>query len=186
MTKLEKAEKIIEKTGVTYDEAKEALEACGEDMLDAIVYLENQGKVKGPAQQVYTTKTEDSSKEFQQAAKAYEAAEEEKLGNIFLRLLKWCGQLIKKGCENFFIIKRHGEEIISAPVIVLVLLLLFAFWVIVPILIVGLFFGYSYSFRGEITKAVDLNTAFDKAAEAAESVKKEFHEESKKESRPEK
>lgn len=68
----------------------------------------------------------------------------------------------------------------------LVLLLLFAFWVIVPILIVGLFFGYSYSFRGEITKAVDLNTAFDKAAEAAESVKKEFHEESKKESRPEK
>lgn len=88
MTKLEKAEKIIEKTGVTYDEAKEALEACGEDMLDAIVYLENQGKVKGPAQQVYTTKTEDSSKEFQQAAKAYEAAEEEKLGNIFLRLLQ--------------------------------------------------------------------------------------------------
>ena len=48
MNQLERVEKIREKTGVTYEEAKEALEAAGGDVLDAIVYLENQGKIKRP------------------------------------------------------------------------------------------------------------------------------------------
>ena len=48
MDKFEKIEKIIEKTGVTYAEAKKALEESGEDMLDAIVLLESQGKIKNP------------------------------------------------------------------------------------------------------------------------------------------
>ena len=48
MELLEKVEKIREKTGVSYEEAKAALEACGEDVLDALVYLENQGKIKKP------------------------------------------------------------------------------------------------------------------------------------------
>ena len=55
MELLEKVEKIREKTGVSYEEAKAALEACGEDVLDALVYLENQGKIKKPDVSVYTT-----------------------------------------------------------------------------------------------------------------------------------
>lgn len=175
MTKLEKVEKIIEKTGVTYEEAKDALENAGEDILDAIVLLESQGKVKGPAQSAYSTKAEETSEEFQQATRAYEsAAEKETFGNVVVRILKWCGRLIKKGCENFFVVRRHGEEVINVPVIVLILLIFFAFWITIPLLIVGLFFGYSYSFSGNITKAVDINKACDKASEAAEAVKKEF------------
>lgn len=187
MTKLEKVEKIIEKTGVTYEEAKAALESAGEDILDAVVLLEQQGKVKGPSRALYTTKAEDSSEAFQEAAKNYDG-EDEKFGNILVRFLKWCGQLVKKGCENFFIIKKHDEEIINAPVIVLVLFLIFAFWVTIPVLIVGMFFGYRYSFSGGITKSVDVNKACDMAADAAESVKQEFTKgarDSKKSGRPE-
>ena len=40
MDQLEKVEKIREKTGVSYEDAKSALEACNYDLLDAIVYLE--------------------------------------------------------------------------------------------------------------------------------------------------
>ncbi len=180
MTKLEKVEKIIEKTGVSYEDAKAALEACDEDILDAIVMLENQGKIKGPRQKSYTTKQEDTSQELQQASKVYEKQEKKEFGGFVVRFLKWCGQLIKKGCENFFIVKRHGEEVINAPVIILILLLFFAFWIMVPLLIIGLFCGFSYSFRGTITKAVDLNTACDKASEAAQNVKREFSENPKK------
>ena len=54
MELLEKVEKIREKTGVSYEEAKAALEACGEDVLDALVYQENQGKIKKPDVSVYT------------------------------------------------------------------------------------------------------------------------------------
>ena len=36
MERLEKVEKIREKTGVSYEEAKNALEACEYDVLDAL------------------------------------------------------------------------------------------------------------------------------------------------------
>ena len=175
MNQLERVEKIREKTGVTYEEAKEALEAAGGDVLDAIVYLENQGKIKRPEKQVYTSKPEqDTSMELIEAAKTYETEDHESFGDIVKKFLKWCGRMIKKGCENFFIVAKHNEEIMSVPVIVLALLLLFAFWIVLPLLVVGLFCGFRYSFRGNITKSVDVNKACDKAAEACESMKKEF------------
>jgi hypothetical protein len=48
MTDLEKAEKLREKTGVSYTEAKEALDNSDGSLLDALVYLEKQGKVETP------------------------------------------------------------------------------------------------------------------------------------------
>ena len=38
MDNLEKVEKLREKTGVSYEEVKEALEANNYDVLDAIIY----------------------------------------------------------------------------------------------------------------------------------------------------
>ena len=176
MDTIEKAEKIREKTGVTYEEAKDALEAAGGDMLDALVYLERKGKVKEPEVSVYTTKNEDTenSDAFQEAAKSYEKAEKETFSDQVKKFVKWCGGLVKKGCENFFIISKGNEELATLPVLVMVLLLLFAFWLMVPLLIVGLFFGFQYRFKGAITQAVDVNTACEKAAEAAETIKQEF------------
>ena len=46
MDKLEKVEKLRAKTGVSYEDAKNALEACDYDLLDAIIYLEKLDKVK--------------------------------------------------------------------------------------------------------------------------------------------
>lgn len=181
MDQLEKVEKIREKTGVTYEEAKEALDLSNGDVLDAIVYLESSGKIKGPKEKVYSTKAESSSEELKEAAKTYHAADEEHFGDIIKRFLKWCGNLIKKGCENFFIVSRHNEEIMTVPVIVLALILLLMFWCIFPLMIVGLFFGFKYSFRGAIAKAVDVNKACDMAADACESMKQEFKQEFKKE-----
>lgn len=171
MELLEKVEKIREKTGVSYEDAKAALEEAGGDILDAIVLLENQGKIKGPAQQTYSTKPEDSCRDIQEAARVYEKRPKD---GTMKKFVQWCGMMIRKGCENFFIVSKGHEEIITVPVLLLVVLLLFAFWIIVPLLVVGLFFGFRYAFKGEITRAVDVNMACDKAAEAAENVKQEF------------
>ena len=171
---LEKVEKIREKTGVSYEEAKNALEASGGDILDAIVLLENQGKISKPEVQVYTTGRQDSSEEFKEAAEECKKNSEKKHNSVIKSFFAWCSKMIKKGCENFFIISKDGEHMGTIPVLALVLLLICAFWVVVPLLIVGLFFGFRYSFKGEITKAVDVNTACEKAAEACESVKNEF------------
>ena len=53
MDNLEKVEKLREKTGVSYEEAKAALEATNYDVLDAIIYLEKNGKVKGLVRQIH-------------------------------------------------------------------------------------------------------------------------------------
>ncbi len=172
MELLEKVEKIREKTGVTYEEAKKALEECGEDMLDALVYLEKQGKTKSAETATYTTKAE-FSEEVKKAAKKYEDSTKETFGDHVKKFLRWCGELIRKGCENFFIVSKNDEEVISMPVLVLVLLL-FAFAIVLPLLVVGLFCGFRYSFKGNITKAVDVNTACEKASEAVDTIKQEF------------
>ncbi|MGF6375814.1 hypothetical protein M2140_000884 [Clostridiales Family XIII bacterium PM5-7] len=173
MDQLEKVEKIREKTGVTYEAAKEALDATDGDVLDAIVYLEANGKIKEPEVKVYSTKEDTASEEVKEAAKQYQTQQED-FGGLVRRFLKWCGSIIKKGCENFFIVSRYNEEIMTVPVIVLVLVLLLMFWCIFPLMIVGLFFGFKYSFRGAIAQSVDVNKACDIAADACESMKQEF------------
>ena len=48
MDKLEKVEKLREKTGVSYEDAKNDQEKCDYDLLDAIINLEKMDKVKAP------------------------------------------------------------------------------------------------------------------------------------------
>ena len=73
MDKLEKVEKLREKTGVTYEDAKAALEACDYDMLDAIIYLEKLDKIKKPDVDKYTTESSETytTSEFDKAQEDY-------------------------------------------------------------------------------------------------------------------
>ena len=174
MEQLEKVEKLREKTGVTYEEAKTALEASNWDILDAIVYLESQGKIKSPEMSSYSTKSETSA-EFQKASRDYEDSSSRiTLGEMIDKFFKWCGKVIKKGCDNFFEVRKNGRNIMNMPVIVLVILLCVAFWVTVSLLVIGLVCGFKYSFRGDMAKTIDINSACDRAAETCENIKKDF------------
>ncbi|MDP4159978.1 MAG: ubiquitin, partial [Bacillota bacterium] len=48
MTTLEQVEKLCAMANISYEEAKAALDAANGDLLEAIIYLEKQGKVKAP------------------------------------------------------------------------------------------------------------------------------------------
>lgn len=111
MDQLEKVEKIREKTGVSYEDAKSALEACNYDLLDAIVYLEKLGKIKAPEVGTYTTTPQETSNELAQAQAAYEQSCKKKtFGERMDEFFAWVGDIIKKGCEKNFIIERKGER----------------------------------------------------------------------------
>lgn len=174
MEELEKVEKIREKTGVSYEEAKDALEQNEWNVLDAIVYLENSGKIKNPQTVFYSTKPGESP-EFEKASSSYDKSSERMtVGEMADRFFAWCGKVIRKGCENYFEVRRNGKQILNVPVIVLVILLLAAFWVTVPLLIIGMFFGFKYSFHGEIETVIDINEVCDKAAKTCEDIKNEI------------
>ena len=49
MDRLNLVEKLRTKTGITYEDAKMVLEINNWDILDAILDLERQGKIKGPS-----------------------------------------------------------------------------------------------------------------------------------------
>lgn len=170
MDHFEKVEKLREHANVSYEEAKQALENSNWDMLDAMIFLEQSGKVHGPEQSSYTTQAEKVKIDIdEKECKSSFSDNLRRFGN-------WCLKLIEKGNNNSFCVERDNREIFRVPITLLVVLLVFAFWVVVPLLVVGLFFNMRYQFAGPDVRSVDIdiNRAMDGAAEAAESIKNEF------------
>ncbi|CAB1240628.1 DUF4342 domain-containing protein [Clostridium sp. MT-14] len=84
---LEKIDIIRERTGVNYSEAKEALEVCEGNVVDALIYIE-QNK-KSAKDSLYTTKDE---------------------------FLEWLKDLVKKGNVNRVKIKKGDKVVVDIPV----------------------------------------------------------------------
>ncbi|MFL0195825.1 DUF4342 domain-containing protein [Clostridium sp. WILCCON 0269] len=84
---LEKIDIIRERTGVSYSEAKEALEFCDANVIDALIYIE-QNK-KSYKDNLYTTKDE---------------------------FLEWLKDLVNKGNINRIKIKKEDRVVVDIPV----------------------------------------------------------------------
>ena len=165
MTHYEMTERLAEKMNVSLEEAKAALEACDWEMLDAALKLE---KEHGAAsERAYSTRPEPEEEKSRR-----EQAKERRRG-----VVNGLGDLIRSlfnmGNRNRFEVRKGDEVTLELPVTVLVLLLIFAFWVCIPLLVIGLFAGSRYSFSGAGLGRESVNHAMDKAAEAVEKVKEE-------------
>lgn len=175
MDKLEKVEKLREKTGVSYEDAKRALEASDYDMLDALIFLEKEGKAGAEAAS-YTTKEESTgANDFEQAQQEY-ARDSEKVsaGDVLKKVTDWCVGAVKKCCEIKFEVTRKGKEIIKLPLLVLIIALILAFWITAAALIIGLFCGLKYSLNGLGKVGDSINGMCDKASEACENIKEDI------------
>jgi hypothetical protein len=84
---LEKIDIIRERTGVSYTDAKEALETCSGNVVDALIYIEQNKKTT--MNNIYTTKDE---------------------------FLDWLKDLAKKGNINRIRIKKDEKVIVDVPV----------------------------------------------------------------------
>ena len=165
MTHYEMAEKLSEKMGVSLEKATAALEACDWELLDAALMLEKE--IGQTGQQTWTS-CDTSAEENNPGSEARERRRGvvEGLGGL-LR------DLFNLGNRNRFEVRKGDEVLLEVPVTVLVLLLIFAFWVCIPLLVIGLFAGCRYSFSGAELGRESVNNAMDKAAEAVERVKEE-------------
>lgn len=162
MTQYEMTEKLSEKMGVSMEEAKAALEAADWDMLDAALRLE---QAHGAKQQTYST---------EQAPRVEEKIENEANWKTMLKKIGGgIAKLIACGNRNRLEVRRKDKLVLELPVTALVILLVLAFWVSLPLLVIGLFTGFRYSFNGPELGKEAVNSAMDKAAAAAEKVKAE-------------
>ena len=172
MNEFEKVEKLREKANVTYEEARDALNQANGDLLDAMVILEQQGKVKSPEQTIYTT-TQDSGVQYGDVPAIVRENEKSAEDGFF----KKCGRGIKRGLkyvsENSILVSHKGEEIIKVPLWLGVIALL-GLWELLPIVIVvSLFFDCRYQIVGA-GKNDGVNKVMDQASDFTAHVKDEF------------
>ncbi len=174
MATMEQVEKLKEKANVSYEEARAALDACGDDILEAMIYLERQGKAKSsPDGGYYCSRQEEPENETADEDSRNDTQKGETFSQLAGRFLRWCGRIVEKGNRNSFEVRREDRTVIAVPVTALVLLVIFAFWFTVPLVIVGLFFGCRYYFKGPDLESTGVNHMMDSAAGAAENLKNE-------------
>jgi len=177
---IEQVEKLRDRADVSYEDAKHALEQCGGDLLDAVIFLEKQGKVQAGSVGSFDSRsaeqdpanTEGGEKRKDRQARRDYNRPGESFGDVMRRIWNFLRRLVHKCNVNHFEVYREGRCVLSVPVTLLVLLLLFFFYLTLPALIIALFFGCSYRFRGPDLGRENINDVMDGAAAAAESIKR--------------
>jgi hypothetical protein len=181
MITIEQVEKLRKYTGVTYAQAKEALESTDGDILEAVILLEKQQKIQ--PQSTTETKAEEKSKGDDVSGKKTKDSE---VNETFKDLGRFLKDLLHKGNTNHFDVIKDKKVVMMVPMTLFVLLILFAFWVMLPLLVIGLFFGYGYRFSGSDLEKTQVNEAVEKVsdvtlkageivAKAASDISKEFN-----------
>lgn len=176
MDKLEKVELVREKAGVTYQDARDALEACDYDVLDAIIWLEERGKTEARTASYETVGTAGraSSPEMIEAQQEYhKSSKKTKFGEQWAKFYDVLKKLIREGLEMTFVAEREGARVVTIPLL-FVIIGVIAWGLSIWLLIIGLFFGFRYKIEGANPVTIDVNDVMDKAADAAESVKSNF------------
>ena len=190
MTELEKVEKLREKANVSFSEAKEALDAANGDILDALIYLENQGKATIPAGGGFFSGSGAPDTSWQSAhgngsgntagyntgsyTGSHTESDSESFSDMMKRFGRFCMMLLRKGNSNFLEATKDGEQKLSCPVTVVILFLIFFFWITVPLFVISLFFGYHYHFRGNELGRDSVNNVMDNASNVVDEVKQSF------------
>ena len=168
MDNLEKVEKLRERANVSYEEAKAALEQSDWDLLDAMVKLEKSGKTAGPRQSDFRTSAETQEDYVAVKDKVMEQQNKKvhvgrTLGDVFRSFFRVCR-------DNSFCVNRAGEQVFRLPLIAMLVILLFTWKILIPVMIIALFFGFRYSFEGK-DELKDANKFMDTAGNVVESFK---------------
>lgn len=187
MDQYDKVERIAQKAGVSFETAKNALEACNWDMLDAMILLEKQSASAA------TQKTETFSTDYeaQPGYRSVDARPEKKTAHE-KRTEKRnpsgrnCGEkfkeLLKKSHENHLCISKRNKEIFVSLPIWLAIIIALCFWKLSIILvIVALVCGFKFTLDGPDRASMEsINRAADAAGKAmsgaAESFKRSMDE----------
>ncbi|MBQ9165612.1 MAG: hypothetical protein IJX71_01590 [Oscillospiraceae bacterium] len=171
---LEQVTKLKEYADVSFADAKAALEASNGNLLDALLWLERNGKIPNAETAAYSTK-EDAA-EDKAPESTGQTGEPEEAMNWLNRAKRF---LLDNRLEAYH--RQSGRDF-QVPIGVCIILLVIAFWMVPAILIVGFFLGWRYRMAGpdldreEVNKAMEKinDTAEDVVADVVSGVKKNF------------
>jgi Transcription factor homologous to NACalpha-BTF3 len=134
---LELIDLLRSRANVSYEDAKDALEKCNNDIVEALVYLEKQKKTRND----------------------HKAVNEASFGETIKHL-------IKKGNETKFIISKNEITVLNIPVNIAIISTVVFPPLAIGGLAVAIFTHHNIRFEKNSGESVDVNSAFDKMCTA--------------------
>lgn len=147
---LEQIEALRERANVSYAEAKEVLEHCNGDVVEALIMLEGQAKVRARKMDFYDGACKTSKGFFGSVKK-----------------------VIKKCNVTKFIIRKGDSTIIDIPVTVLVIMFIVTAPLIIAGLLLAMLTGHKITFARPDGGGMKINDTFDKVSTCVNSVSKQ-------------
>lgn len=138
---LELVEELRKRANVSYDDAKDALEKCNGDLLEALIYLEKNKKIT-------TTKPECKGSGFFSSVKS----------------------LIKKCHQTKFILTKNENTVIDLPLTIVILVAVFFPPFTLAALIIALFTKHRIRFIKPNGNDLEVNKTLDKVSDAASDI----------------
>lgn len=139
MITLEQVDQLRKRTNCSYEEAKALLEKHNGDVLEAIVDFEKSRHSRN-----------DST-----ANGYWEQNEWKKHGRDFWQSFK---ELIRKGFENKVVIEEKNSVLLSMPVNIMLLFIIFIPYVTIPILLILLVMGFKITIRKNQGNEVNISS----------------------------
>lgn len=153
----ELVEKLVNTFGVSYEKAKEALEASNWDAVDAAIYLE---KDKNAASQ------EEEQENVNRNPKGSFNIPVDEMKEAGCNFFKTCWDFLS--LNTFVVKKSSGEVFLDIPIWLAALLLCAFFWPVVIILALVFVMGYRFSFSGPQLGKKHVKNTMNQVENAAE------------------
>lgn len=141
--KLEDIDFLRERANVSYNEAKQALEKSNGDILEAILYLEKENKVKQKGILGCENKFFDKVKSF-----------------------------LKKANKTKLIIKKEESTALNIPITLAALFTVISIHSVIIGILIALFSGYKIKIRKENGLDMEASKIFDRASDIVNNINK--------------
>ena len=172
MDRFELVEKLVKSTGVSFAEAKAALEAVGWDLLDAAVWLEKNGKTEGktshfstnPEQQEEQRKQQEEERRREEFTRKSTASQNTRSG-IIQTILRKAKEIIMD--NELVVCKRSGEVFLEVPIWLFIILLVVSFWPVVIAIVLLFIVGFRKRLHGPDLCSEKVNSILNRAENAA-------------------
>lgn len=176
----EQIEKVARFTGVTWDEARAALEQAGGSPLDAVILLERHGRSQGVPGGAYSTRAGGAPEPDAPPAGAADLPRKKAAHRKYTA--REVGDTVKnflRNCTKITVDIWRGEDLLAGvPLVVCVLLFVVAFKLMLALALVGLALRCRYHISGWEGNTADINRTMDRVTETVagwtEKVRAEF------------
>jgi hypothetical protein len=161
---------LVKSTGVSYEDAKIALESSGWDLLDAAVWLEKNGRTEARSNSFSTDpeQQEQAQRQQQQRNEAPRGSAEtghRVSGNLISSLISKIRSILVS--NELVVCKQSGEIFLEIPVWLAVILLAVAFWPTLIVLVLVFILGFRFRFHGPDLGGETLNRVLNQAENSA-------------------